>query len=540
MMQHGAHIPLSGLPFLHDPQRFRALPKQQRAAALEVIYQFVKEGKVLGPFPGHTRSCPISGRPLYFYPSFVVPKSKPGSYRQVLNASHSREGPSVNDRITDFSTTLVGVKESLVPCLRTQFMSRLDLRRAFKQLFRRISELHLLATVVDEFVFIDATMSMGLRNTCKLFEEDFMKAFVKGLVHHHPRLFSDALGHLVNNYLDDIQFLADSREKNMLQLLVAEWWADWLGIQLNHEKRELPCSHTRHLGFMVDLFKKAVFVTCKHKSRVLNFFALFLKTVRLKKRIRLRAIQKMLGLQIQIGTVFRVTRQFLTSTCDIIRATGNAEFFYPRRFQLLTARAIIDLKFWRRFITSSPSAHFDYILNHLPYNVSSLSCDASTGFGMAGVLLFNKPNASFEGFHGLFWQSTWEDQYKIHQMDDLVQGRVRIHVAEFLAALITFETFAPYCENAITTLSLDNSAAKAWLDAARCTRYPFDRCAQGIHLFMMGCNMKVSAKQIPSEENTLADILSREKFSGEASGHMVANFRLRKVRPKWHNVIKLL
>ena len=83
-------------------------------------------------------------------------------------------------------------------------MSRLDLRRAFKQLFRRISELHLLATVVDEFVFIDATMSMGLRNTCKLFEEDFMRAFVKGLVHHHPRLFSDALGHLVNNYLDDI------------------------------------------------------------------------------------------------------------------------------------------------------------------------------------------------------------------------------------------------------------------------------------------------------------------------------------------------
>ena len=291
---------------------------------------------------------------------------------------------------------------------------------------------------------------------------------------------------------------------------------------------------------MVDLFKKAVFVTGKHRSRVLSFFALFLKTVRLKKRIRLRTIQRMLGLQIWIGTVFRITRQFLTSTCDIIRVTGNAEFYYPRRFQLLTARAIIDLKFWRRFITSSPSAHFDYILNYLPYNISSLSSDASTSFGMAGVLLFNKPIASVEGFHGLFWQSTWEDWYKIRQMDDLVQGRVRIHVAEFLAALITCETFAPYCKNAITTLSLDNSSAKAWLDAARCTRYPFDRCAQGLHLFMMKCNMKVSAKLIPSVENTLPDILSREKFSGQASGHMVANFRLRKIRPKWHNVIKLL
>ena len=83
-------------------------------------------------------------------------------------------------------------------------MSRIDLRRAFKQLFRQISQLHFLATVIDDSVFIDATMSMGLRNTCKLFEEDFMKAFVKGLVHHHPRVFADEIGPLVDNYLDDI------------------------------------------------------------------------------------------------------------------------------------------------------------------------------------------------------------------------------------------------------------------------------------------------------------------------------------------------
>ena len=148
--------------------------------------------------------CPITGHPLVFYPSFVVPKSTPGSYRWVLNASYNREGPSVNDRIFDYTTTLVGVKESLHPCLRTRFMSRIDLRRAFKQLFRDISQMHLLATVVDEFVFIDATMSMGLRNTCKLFEEQFMKAFIKGLLHYHPTLFSDNIGLLVDNYLDDI------------------------------------------------------------------------------------------------------------------------------------------------------------------------------------------------------------------------------------------------------------------------------------------------------------------------------------------------
>ena len=204
MMKFGAFIPLSGMPFAHDPLSFPSLSDWQTTAALEVVHQYIQEGKVLGPFPGNTRHCPISGRPLVFYPSFVVPKKTLGSYRWVLNASHNRGGPSINDKIIDYSTTLTGVKQSLYPCLRTKFMSRIDLRRAFKQLFRNISQLYLLATTVDNKVFIDATMSMGLRNTCKLFEEDFMKAFVKGLVHHHPSLFTDELGQLVDNYLDDI------------------------------------------------------------------------------------------------------------------------------------------------------------------------------------------------------------------------------------------------------------------------------------------------------------------------------------------------
>ena len=124
------------------------------AAALDIVYNFVKEGKVLGPFPGDTRLCPVTSRPLVFYPSFMVPKSTPGSYRWVLNASFDRDGPSINERIYGYSTNLIGVKSSIYPGMRTLFMSRLDLKRAFKQLFRELSQLHLLATIVDAFVFI--------------------------------------------------------------------------------------------------------------------------------------------------------------------------------------------------------------------------------------------------------------------------------------------------------------------------------------------------------------------------------------------------
>ena len=73
MMKFGAYIPLSGMPHRHDPRTFPTLKKWQQAAALEVVYEYVKEGKVMGPLPGHTRHCPVSGLPLVFYPSFVVP-----------------------------------------------------------------------------------------------------------------------------------------------------------------------------------------------------------------------------------------------------------------------------------------------------------------------------------------------------------------------------------------------------------------------------------------------------------------------------------
>ena len=115
MMKFGAYIPLCGMPFSLDPHTFPRLKDWQLAAALEVVYQYVQEGKVLGPFPGSVRNCPITGQPLVFYPSFVVPKSKLGSFRWVLNASHNRQGPSINDRIFDYTTRLTLCYRVVIP-----------------------------------------------------------------------------------------------------------------------------------------------------------------------------------------------------------------------------------------------------------------------------------------------------------------------------------------------------------------------------------------------------------------------------------------
>ena len=85
-------------------------------------------------------------------------------------------------------------------------------------------------------------------------------------------------------------------------------------------------------------------VTAKHTRRFVVFFSHFMLSVKANERIPLRDLQKILGLQIWISTVFRVLRQFLTSTCDALRVSQSGKFLYPRKHKELVARMIFDLK----------------------------------------------------------------------------------------------------------------------------------------------------------------------------------------------------
>ena len=90
-----------------------------------------------------------------------------------------------------------------------------------------------------------------------------------------------------------------------------------------------------------------VTITMKHRRKVIAFFDYFILTIRKDGRIAIKRIQRMLGLMIWISTVFRVARQFVTSTCDVIRSSNNAgsKFLFPRKERALVMRFVFDLKF---------------------------------------------------------------------------------------------------------------------------------------------------------------------------------------------------
>ena len=163
---------------------------------------------------------------------------------------------------------------------------------------------------------------------------------------------------------------------------------------------------TRHLGFNIDLQVKMVSITMKHRRKIMSFFDQLLLSVRKNGRIPISRIQKMLGLQIWISTVFRVAQQFVTSTCDVLRkcSTLKFRFLFPRKEKELVARLVVDLKFWRRFVLSSPQCSFNFLLGRLPENNNKLFSDACTSFGMAGVVLLGRLDLQRQNIAGLFWQ----------------------------------------------------------------------------------------------------------------------------------------
>ena len=112
-------------------------------------------------------------------------------------------------------------------------------------------------------------------------------------------------------------------------------------------------------------------------------------------------------------------------------------------------------------MSGAAAAGFDYFLNRLPVNEDRMASDASTSFGMAGVLRFNKRKDTPPYIDGLFWQVDWRRWDRIFSTRAISSLHGNINTAEYLALLITCETFAKQGAGCITYLDIDNKPARA-------------------------------------------------------------------------------
>ena len=62
-------------------------------------------------------------------------------------------------------------------------------------------------------------------------------------------------------------------------------------MELNFDKRSLVQTGTRHLGFHINLSKRVISVTTKHKRKIVAYFDRFLATMRRLGRLLVKDIQ---------------------------------------------------------------------------------------------------------------------------------------------------------------------------------------------------------------------------------------------------------
>ena len=255
-------------------------------------------------------------------------------------------------------------------------------------------------------------------------------------------------------------------------------------------------------------------------------------------RLLVKDIKRMLLLQIWISIVFRVVRQFLTSNCDLLFLVGTKAYLYPRKYAGLMSSIVIDLKYWRPFVSCEPKLTLQNVLGCLPESSALLASDASSSGGMTGTILFRrrKPLSVVLG-PILVDRVVWLGE-RIIAIESLAPGQVKINTAEFLGSLVTCETFTELCSGQITTIEIDNTSAKSWFDSARCPIFPFDRCAQGAYFQFLKYNMKLRTYWISSSDNKFAEIFSRDCSHMDKNSCLVYGTQMSGVTPKWRQVIR--
>ena len=119
---------------------------------------------------------------------------------------------------------------------------------------------------------------------------------------------------------------------------------------------------------------------------------------------------------------------------------------------------------------SRPKASFETLLDQLPKNGNKLAREASSSEGMAGALFVGQQGSHANGVEGDHMAGLVQS----FPHGRLTVGSVKINVADFLALLITYETFTPFCAGRISDIERYNVSAESWVNSARCAHYPFD------------------------------------------------------------------
>ena len=218
----------------------------------------IELGRIFGPF------CEPPLPNLHVSPVQAIPKKTPGKYRLIHNLS-APHGSSVNEAIPNEVKSVTFCKISEVVDFLLQhkdeqiFMSKVDLKDAFRIVPINKTDWGYLGMKIDNFYFVDTVLPMGCGTSCAIFQS-ITNALCWMVVKIIPEVS-------IFGYLDDFLIISNGKNKAQEHLAAFLKLCNDLGIPIAEEKTAGPTQSIVFLGIGLDSINNTLYLdeTKKYK-----------------------------------------------------------------------------------------------------------------------------------------------------------------------------------------------------------------------------------------------------------------------------------
>ena len=303
----------------------------------------------------------------------VIPKkSKPDAWRLILDLSFPTDH-SVNDGIfkKEFPVVYSTVRDAInliVQNGKGAFMSKVDIRKAYRIVPIHPDDRYLLGMKWQEKFFVDLALPFGLRSAPGIFDS-LADLFEWTLRHnyHVPNIL---------HYLDDFFTLgpADSMVCSNSLNAIQQASLD-IGISLAPEKCEGPTTCITFLGIELN----SIYMTARLPNDKLAELQTLIGSWTGKKFCTRKELESLVGKLNHACAVVAPGRTFLQRLINLLRGSK------PRhKFIRLTKQARLDLQWWQDLLPTWNGVSFFDLPELAPVPDFELSTDASGNKGFGG------------------------------------------------------------------------------------------------------------------------------------------------------------
>ena len=412
-------------------------------------------------------------------PIGIVPKKVPGQFRLIHYLS-CPNGLSVNDFIDPaFSSVKYAsfddAVEHLIKLGPYTKLAKTDIDSAFRLIPIHPSDHPLLGFKFGTEFYYDCCLPFGASSSCAIFESfssalEWVAKYKYNIKH---------IVHILDDFLIlDPPFNNKCNEKLSIFLnMFSE-----LGVPIKQEKTELATTCITFMGLELDSAKMEARLP---QDKLTNLRSL-LKTHSLKRTIKLKDLQSLLGLLNFCCKVVVPGRCFLRRLYDLTRSVTN-----PNHRITLNKESRKDIHAWQLF-----AEHFDgrnILLEQRWVTSESLHffTDSAGSVGYGALFMTH-------WFHGE-WPQDWLS--------------FSITWKELFPIVVALEMWGLTLRNNCITLHTDNYAAVYILNRQTSKDQHIMHLVRRFVLCCMKYNLLIKAVHLPGKQNLLTDLISRSQVT---------------------------